>query len=190
MKQKIIKTSIQLFDERGFSGTSVQEIVETIGVTKGTFYYYFKSKQELLKLIHLNYIEDLIIQQEKILQDPEKCHKDKLHEIVFMLISNIKTQRPSARIFFREMRHLTEQHVEEIRVKRNIFRENYQTMVEEGVRAGEFSQAARPDIITFGILGITNWSYYWYNPDGNISEQELTKAYTDMIFNGILNVQK
>ena len=48
MKRKIIEESIDLFDKKGFNNTSIQNIVDSIGVTKGTFYYYFSSKQELL----------------------------------------------------------------------------------------------------------------------------------------------
>jgi AcrR family transcriptional regulator len=185
MKEKIIETSIELFDQKGFKETSIQDIVETIGVTKGTFYYYFKSKEELLKDICLNYIEDLVKQQEQILEDPKKSCTEKLYDIVYMLIKNIKTQRRSGRIFFREMRHLNEAHLEEIKNKRRIFRENYQKLIEEGIAKGEFKQNLYPDLLTFGLLGITNWSYYWYDPDGAVSEEKLTEIYVDLILNGI-----
>jgi AcrR family transcriptional regulator len=185
MKQKIIDASIDLFDQKGFKETSVQDIVDIIGVTKGTFYYYFNSKQELLKDICLSYIVDLVRDQEHILSNPGKDCTTKLYEIVYMLISNIKTQRKSARIFFREMRHLEEKHLKEIKAKRNVFRENYQTLIEEGINRGEFKRSINPDMVTFGILGITNWSYYWYNPEGSVTEEELAKIYVDFILNGI-----
>jgi AcrR family transcriptional regulator len=185
MRQKILEKSIHLFDQKGFTGTSIQEIVELIGVTKGTFYYYYKNKEELLKDIHLRYIEHLNAQQESILQDPVKSYTEKLYEIVYMVIRNIRTQRPIARIFFREMRHLSERNLEEIHLKRNVFRENYQKMIEAGINKGEFTNTIQPDILTFGILGMTNWSYYWFNPDGEISEEELTKTYVDILLHGI-----
>jgi AcrR family transcriptional regulator len=39
----------QLFNEQGFNRTSVDDIVQRVGVAKGLFYYYFKSKDELVK---------------------------------------------------------------------------------------------------------------------------------------------
>jgi AcrR family transcriptional regulator len=187
MKEKIIETSIELFDRKGFKETSVQEIVEAMGVTKGAFYYYFKSKEELLRDICLTYIEDLLQQQERILRDENKDCTTKLYEIVYMLIHNIRTRRKSARIFFREMRHLHEGHLQEIKAKRRAFRENYQKLIEEGIAEGEFKQTHTPHMVTFGILGITNWSYYWFNPDGEISEEKLAEIYVDLILNGIKN---
>jgi hypothetical protein len=43
----------------------------------------------------------------------------------------------------------------------------------------------KADILTFGILGMTNWSYYWFNPDGEISSRKLAEIYVNMILNGI-----
>jgi AcrR family transcriptional regulator len=50
-KQKIIQASIKIFTEKGFHGATMDEIGEEIGVSKGTVYTYFKSKEELLKTI-------------------------------------------------------------------------------------------------------------------------------------------
>ena len=48
---EIIKTSEKLFQEKGYEKTSVEAIIKEIGVAKGTFYYYFKSKKEVLEAI-------------------------------------------------------------------------------------------------------------------------------------------
>jgi AcrR family transcriptional regulator len=180
-----METGIQLFYQNGFKSTSVQDIVELLGVTKGTFYYYFNSKEELLKDIHLEYIEELIEQQEQILQRPEYDFKKKLHEIVYMLISNIRTKRPSALIFTREMRHISAKHIEEIRAKRRVFRKNMEKLLEVGNDQGLIKTYLRADILTMGILGTTNFSYYWFNPDGEIQEEKVTEIFLDLILNGI-----
>ncbi|WP_408010405.1 TetR/AcrR family transcriptional regulator [Pseudalkalibacillus sp. A8] len=185
MRQKIMETSIHLFDEKGFAETSIQDIVDSVGVTKGTFYYYFKSKQELLRDIHLGYIEYLLKNQEEILKDDTKSCKEKLRETIFLLIHNIQQRRKSARIFFREMRNLGPEYLEQNMEKRDLFRKNCQMIVEVGIRKGEFKDDLNPDMITRGILGVTNWSYYWFNPSGEISEEGLTDIYLDMILNGI-----
>jgi AcrR family transcriptional regulator len=185
MKQKIMEASIQLFDQNGFKSTSIKDIVDSIGVTKGTFYYYFASKEELLKDIHLIYIEELLEQQEHILSNPRTDCTYKLYEIVLTLIRNIRTKRQSARIFFREIRHLTEENLDDIRFKRNEYRNNVENLIQEGITRKEFKEGVRADILTFGILGMTNWSYYWYNHKGEVSEEQAAEIFLEMILHGI-----
>lgn len=55
MKDKIVEQSVLLFEKEGFSHTSIQDIVDELGVTKGTFYYYFSSKEQLLMEIQDDY---------------------------------------------------------------------------------------------------------------------------------------
>lgn len=186
MKEKILDTCIQLFGQKGYKETSIQDIVEAIGVTKGTFYYYYKSKQEILADICMDYIDRLIEEQNSILRNPNLDCSEKLHKMVYMLITSIKKQRSRARIFFRDMRNLEESQFEQIKVKRRLFRENYQTLIDEGIHKGLFKEGLNADMLTFGILGMTNWTYYWYNPDGEISESELSDIYIDLILHGLL----
>ena len=184
MKSELIKQSINLFVEKGFSATSIQDIVDTIGVTKGSFYYHFKSKEALLMDIHSHYIDDLLRRQKAIL-DTEKSHKDKLMAIVELIIVDIEKQGAVGRVYFREIRHLKEENAAIIRQKRADFRNNIEVLLKEGIEANEFRKELQPKIITFAILGITNWSYQWFNPEGSLSVKELSAMYTDFILHGI-----
>ncbi|MFD1737345.1 TetR/AcrR family transcriptional regulator [Bacillus salitolerans] len=185
MKEKITEHSIRLFEKNGYSETSIQDIVDSLGVTKGTFYYYFSSKEELLNDIHLGYIDEMLIQQEIIINDVNKDCKQKLFDIAYMLISNIKTKRSSAKIFFREMRNLSEENLSNIVKKRDKFRLNVESLLNEGIEKGEFRSNLNVKIATFGVLGIINWSYHWFNPGGNATDKEVAGIFVDMIIKGI-----
>lgn len=185
MKNKIIKASIPLFDEKGYSETSIQDIVDSLGVTKGTFYYYYKSKQELLKDIDLNFINYMLEQQKFILIENTQSNEDKIYDVIYMIIRSIRTKKQEARTLVREIRHLEKTNLDEIKSKRREFRLIFQNLIEDGVRAGEFKDNIRSDLLAMGILGMTNWSYYWYNPDGEILEEELADMLMEMIKNGI-----
>lgn len=185
VKDKLTEQSIQLFVKKGFTETSIQDIVDALGVTKGTFYYYFTSKEELLMNIHLGYIDDMLLHQEQILIDDSKNCKQKLFDIVLMLISNVKNQGQAAKIFFREMRNLSKERLALITPKRDQFRFNVEKLVRDGIEKKEFRSDLNPSIVTFGILGMANWSYQWFSPSGEASEREVAKIFVEMILNGI-----
>lgn len=185
MKKKIKEASIRLFEEKGFVETSIQDIVDVIGVTKGTFYYYFTSKEELLMDIHLSYIDDILETQEKIMKDYGKNCKEKLFEIIYMLINRVQTQGASAKIFFREMKNLREERLAKILVKRDQFRLNIEALIQEGIDKGEFRKGLNASIITFAILGMANWTYQWFNAKGERTDYEISQIFLDVILNGI-----
>jgi len=190
MKEQLTKQSILLFEKKGFSSTSIQDITNAMNVTKGTFYYYFSSKEQLLMDIHDEYITDLIERLIKISEDELITQRDKLEEIIFLLINDIPNNGPSARVFFREMRHLVSENRKKIKLKREEFRLNIEKVISEGIANGEFLESLRADMIAFGVLGIMNWTYNWYNPEGEILIKELCKIYTDLLLRGILTEEQ
>jgi len=60
-RERILEVSLKLFMEKGFNQTSIEEITKLAGISKGSFYTYFKSKEDLLE----NIIESLIGNVEK-----------------------------------------------------------------------------------------------------------------------------
>ncbi|MGO1060224.1 TetR/AcrR family transcriptional regulator [Planococcus sp. FY231025] len=184
MKAELIKESINLFVEKGYSATSIQDIVDKLGVTKGSFYYHFKSKEALLMHIHVSYIDDLLRRQKMILQNEEDA-RSKLVKVVELLIHDIENQGAIGRVYYREIRHLSPENAAAIRKKRAEFRDNIEAIIKEGMENKEFRQGLESKMITFAILGITNWSYQWFNPSGDLSVQKLADMYTDFILNGI-----
>ncbi|EIT86736.1 TetR family transcriptional regulator [Fictibacillus macauensis ZFHKF-1] len=187
MKDKIIEVSVALFEQKGFSETSIQDIVEALGVTKGTFYYYFNSKEALLMDIHSVYINSLLGQQEAILNDEAKSSAEKVTAMIEMLLVTIRQAGSSAKIFFRELSHLNEERLALILPKREAFRENIEQLLQQGIDAKEFRADLDIAIVTFGILGMGNWSYQWYRPDGRLSQHEVAHHFANMILHGISN---
>lgn len=184
MKVELIQASIGLFVEKGFSATSIQDIVDKVGVTKGSFYYHFKSKEALLMHIHLSYIDDLLRRQ-KLLVESEQHAEDKLVRIVEMLIQDIEEQGAIGQVYYREIRHLAPENADAIKRKRADFRDAIEMIIIEGMSAGEFRSNLEPRMVTYAILGITNWSYQWFNPAGAISADALAVMHTDLILNGL-----
>jgi AcrR family transcriptional regulator len=185
MKEKIVQQSIALFEKKGFSETSIQDIVDALGVTKGTFYYYFTSKEQLLIQIHLEYINDLLSKQQQIIDRPDRSWKEKLFDVTYMLLHLIESKGASARIFFRELINIKSEQLDEILAKRDRFRLNVQYLIEQGIESGEFRDDLRADMMTFAVLGACNWSYNWFNPEGPIPDHEVARTFVEMFLNGM-----
>ena len=66
---EIIKTAERLFQEKGYTKTSVEAIIKEIGVAKGTFYYYFKSKEDVLAAVVDATLERVVEQVEMVAND-------------------------------------------------------------------------------------------------------------------------
>ena len=50
-KERILDTATNFFSTHGFSGTSIDDILTAVGITKGAFYHYFKSKDHLCEIV-------------------------------------------------------------------------------------------------------------------------------------------
>ncbi|HHO56507.1 MAG TPA: TetR/AcrR family transcriptional regulator [Trueperaceae bacterium] len=82
---EIIQVAQKLFMEKGYSNTSIQAIINEVGVAKGTFYYYFNSKEDVLEAI-VNYTLDDLLKQAQQVADNETL--DAVSKIQ-LILSNI-----------------------------------------------------------------------------------------------------
>lgn len=67
---EIIKTAEKLFKENGYSKTPVEAIIKEMGVAKGTYYYYFKSKEDVLEAIAEHQLSRIVQMAQQIADDP------------------------------------------------------------------------------------------------------------------------
>jgi len=72
---------MKLFLMNGYEQTSINLIIETIGISKGTFYYYFKSKEELLDAIVTLKSEEVVSKIRPIVNDSHLNAIEKLNDI-------------------------------------------------------------------------------------------------------------
>ena len=111
-RNEIIETAGKLFEEKGYEQTQVQDIVNEIGVAKGLFYYYFKSKDEVMEELADRYADAIIDDVNKLI-DKDISTFDKINRIfqifidsaekksgIFMGILNVKNGITHERIFF------------------------------------------------------------------------------------------
>jgi AcrR family transcriptional regulator len=80
-RAEILETAAALFRERGYAATSVDEIVGGVGVAKGTFYYYFRTKEDVLTALARRMAEEMAERSRAVAQDPNLGAIEKLRLI-------------------------------------------------------------------------------------------------------------
>lgn len=76
VKGRIVEAAWQLFYEKGYNGTTVDDIIDLSGTSKGSFYYYFNTKDELLNTLSM-ILDDHYDELEKTM-DPQMNSYEKL----------------------------------------------------------------------------------------------------------------
>lgn len=77
-RSEIIDTAEQLFETKGYEKCTVNDILKQVGIAKGTFYYYFKSKEEVMDAIVSKYTDIIVGRAEEILRKDELSPEEKL----------------------------------------------------------------------------------------------------------------
>jgi len=88
---EFLDTARQLFFEKGYEKTSVNEIIDKIGVAKGTFYHYFKSKEDLLDQLVNRFTKKSLLEAEKIMEQKEISALERFNRF-FISIKNLKAK--------------------------------------------------------------------------------------------------
>lgn len=92
-KGELIEIAEKLFLEKGFEETSVEDILKASGLSKGGFYHYFKSKEEVLGESINNFAENLLKEVEPIIEDKRFNALEKLNLFMEKKIASQKQKR-------------------------------------------------------------------------------------------------
>jgi len=103
-KGEIISAAIRLFNENGVENTNISDIVKSIGAAQGTFYYYFKSKEDVIDTIILRRIKECAKRVDNIM-DQDIDIKLKTKAIVKEVISMSMLENDSIKEYIREKRY-------------------------------------------------------------------------------------
>jgi TetR/AcrR family transcriptional regulator, cholesterol catabolism regulator len=185
LKEKIIESSLLLFEKHGFHGVSVKEIVEHSGTSKGGFYHHFQSKDELLFMIHDTFITYVLNKANGAITTYEKPTLQ-LHAIIHSFVKVFDLYKPHISVFYQESNYLRPHFEELIKKKRDQFKNIVFQVIQEGKARGEFRQELPVEITGMSILGTVNWTYKWYKKDGSKTIEEISDIFTDIILQGIL----
>ena len=166
-RERILEEAVKLFYERGFSGTTLDDIAGKLGVTKPFIYTHFRSKVELLEAICRPTIEMSLnaIAQAAGQDGPPG---ERLYKGIVEFAKVILVRQANIAVYFREEKHLSPEGLAEINALRKRFDRTLSEVLEEGVAAGVF-RIADIRIAALVIGGMVSWAYTWYQPGGRLS---------------------
>ncbi|MBH5318373.1 TetR/AcrR family transcriptional regulator [Paenibacillus sp. GSMTC-2017] len=81
-KNEILDVAEGLFGSKGYSKTTINDILQVVGIAKGTFYYYFQSKEEVMDAIVMRYIELGVTAAKAIAANNELTAHEKMFQII------------------------------------------------------------------------------------------------------------
>jgi TetR/AcrR family transcriptional regulator, cholesterol catabolism regulator len=183
-RQEILRAAARLFQQQGYDATSMNDVAAALKLSKGGLYHHFQSKDEILYniLSHaMDITEGRVINAVRRIEGAE----ERLRTLIRLHIEVVLSE---------EDREITvmlhENHPLPLALRRKINgrKKDYVHFVENLVadlqrQRGSTSQVT-PRAAAFALVGMINWIYQWYRPQGSLTGEALVRQYTEMFFRG------
>ncbi len=185
-RREICRTAARIFYEKGFDGASMQDIAKAVGLTKAGLYHHIGSKDRLLYEI-MNYgmdiLKETVLDKVGSIGDP----REKLRQTIIGHIDLIVRARDlELTVILHENRSLKGA----LEKKINARKKQYIRFLEELIGQVQAQSGGKatlsPRLAAFALLGLVNWLYQWYRPEGPTKQNELAQTYADFFFRGLL----
>lgn len=184
IRQRLIEVAVELFTSRGYSATSVREIVKGAGVSKPVLYYHFGNKEglylEIMRRLERTLQEALGGLRQERGRARERIRRFSLG-IFDVFSKNMATVRFLNAVFWGPPQGAPEFDIESLHEP---LIASINAIVEEGVARGEFRKASAPDL-SFALLGALSFAmdFHLAHPDRSPGREGLARN-LDLILAG------
>ncbi|MGH9413627.1 MAG: TetR/AcrR family transcriptional regulator [Terriglobales bacterium] len=186
-RRDILRTAARLFQERGYDATSMQDIASALNFSKAALYHHFESKEQILVEIMtygMDVFEEKVLAAVASITDPDERLRACIARHVALVLSGHDRE---ITVILHENRTLPVDAGRQI----NARKKHYMVYLSDLVAAvqkqhGLQRPAVDPHVAAMALLGMMNWMYQWYRPEGGVSEQEIARQYTELFFHGAL----
>jgi AcrR family transcriptional regulator len=184
-RQEILRTAARLFRERGYDATSMNDISAALKLSKGGLYHHFRSKDEILFHIMnhaMDITEDRVLTPIRDIADPE----ERLRALIRLHIELVLRARDrEITVILHENHPLPAGLRKKVNVRKKGYIHYLEQLIMEVQRARN-SHNVTHRAAAFALLGMINWIYQWYRPEGGLKEEDLVRQYTEIFFAGAL----
>jgi AcrR family transcriptional regulator len=196
-RQEILRTAARLFQQRGYDATSMNDVAAALKLSKGGLYHHFQSKDEILFEIMnhaMQITEDRVLNPVRSIADPE----ERLRALIRLHIEVVLSPRDREITVMLHENHplppalrkrINSRKKEYIHFLENLMGEVQSQVQSQAQGKPAYAHAAKgkvsPRAAAFALLGMINWIYQWYKPEGDLQAQNLIPQFTDLILGGI-----
>lgn len=181
-RDALLREAVNAFNQRGFHGTSMEDIGKSLGVTKASLYYYFPNKQSLLAAAFEHVLEVAFESLEKAKLHPGTGF-EKLQLTIRGYLESTLSEL-SRCVILAEEHALQPKQRAPIVEKRDRFEAELRELVCEGMADGSII-ACDPKLAIFAIFGAVNWVPKWFSNAGNWNSTQLAYAMSELICRSI-----
>lgn len=178
-KMRIVNKAIELFKEFGFSNVTVNQICESLGITRSAFYYYFKTKDEVIDYYLLT--PDLYV-SEKIIPILEASnYRSQFYQILDLYLKRVVEVGPE--IVGLVLKRNIDANIQNTSPRDITSWQLYVSLVEKAQKSGEVSNALDPETLVETIIYLINGiGLAWCNKQGGFDYIEECKRLVENIF--------
>ncbi|MBG6107287.1 TetR/AcrR family transcriptional regulator [Frigoribacterium sp. CG_9.8] len=176
--------AVDLFAKHGFAHTSVQQIVDAAGVTKGAMYHYFRSKDDLLVGI---YEHLLTLQGEHLaaIVGTEDTTAQKLRAACIDVIETSIEFLDEGTVFFHSAHMLPTVKQLDVTRRRRIYNDQFAALVEAGQHEGIYRTDIPRAVLVANFFSDLHYLPQWYSADGPEDGALIAAQLTDLFLAGI-----
>lgn len=180
-KEDMIRSALSMIEAKGYHNTTMADIASALLMTKGSLYYYFRDKQDLLyqsqEMLLSRSIEHI-----QAIMERDMSIREQLHEAITVHIQYLIAERTGFAMGMKPEQFYSGEALREILTLRNQYSEHMDQLLIKGMEKGEF---LRMDIkiVRNIMLGAMNWVIQWYSPEGGMNQDELAQTIADYLLN-------
>jgi AcrR family transcriptional regulator len=182
LRAGILAAAADLFRQRGYRATTLDEIAQRTGVSKPTLYSYFRSKEELLAAI-FHRAMSLFERDLSAIRTSGDDPVTQLRRVIRFHVGAVIAERSFLAVFFSEEANLPADLGRAIRRRKARYDRTVRAIVESGVRSGSL-RVADPRLLVFAMLGMANWVYQWYDPGGRWDADAVATSFIVLLEHG------
>jgi len=181
----ILNAAMHLFGRQGYTGTSMRDIANAVGVLPGSLYAHIAGKEALLIAIVADGINRFLAAVEPIARSNAPA-PERLRKMIIAHIEVVADNPQRSQVVFHQWRFLGEKSLPEAVERRQAYEDAFSRVVKDGVKSGALKADLNQRIAVLTLLGGLNWSAEWLSPDGRLSPAQLGDLMADSLLGGIL----